>query len=122
MTTQSHRLARLVGPALFTISAAETLNAHIWASSTAPTVFLNGAVIFVAGLAVVQAHNVWSRAWPVLVTLAGWGAVALGLTRMLIPERILESVKGARVRDVRVGAAAVAGFGAVVSFFGYYGS
>ncbi|OAP57559.1 hypothetical protein AYL99_08297 [Fonsecaea erecta] len=121
MTSQSHRLARLVGPALFTISVAEAFNAHIWAGSTAPTIFLNGSVIFVSGLAIVQNHNVWCRSWPVLVTLVGWGNVALGLTRMLIPERILESVKAAEVRDVRIGATVIAGFAAVVSFFGYYG-
>ncbi|KIY01481.1 uncharacterized protein Z520_03033 [Fonsecaea multimorphosa CBS 102226] len=122
MTTRSHRLARLIGPALFTITLCETLNAPIFASSTAPTVFLNGSVIFVSGLAIVQAHNLWRRSWPVLVTLVGWGGVALGLARMLVPEKVLESVKGARVRDVRIGAAVVAGVGAVVSWFGYFGS
>ncbi|EXJ70256.1 uncharacterized protein A1O5_06324 [Cladophialophora psammophila CBS 110553] len=121
MTTKSHRLARLIGPALFTISLTESFNAHIWATSSAPTIFLNGSVIFVSGLAIVQNHNVWCRSWPVLVTLAGWGGVALGLMRMLIPERILESVKRAEARDVRIAATVVAAFGAVLSLFGYFG-
>jgi len=38
--------------------------------------------MFVAGLAVVRAHNVWARNWTVLITLTGWFFLALGLVRM----------------------------------------
>jgi len=39
-------------------------------------------LIFVAGLAIVRAHNHWVLDWTVLVTLSGWFALALGLFRM----------------------------------------
>lgn len=120
MTTHSHRLARLIGPAIFTVSLAESFNAHIWASSSAPTIFLNGSIIFISGIAVVQTHNVWRWGWPVLLTLVGWGNMTLGLTRMLIPERVLESVRKADVREVRAGAILIAGLGATISYFGYF--
>lgn len=41
--------------------------------------------MFVAGLATVRAHNVWTRSWPVAVTLLGWLAVVVGLLRMFFP-------------------------------------
>ena len=51
-------------------------------------VYLSGALMFVTGLAVVRAHNLWVRNWTVLVTLTGWFFLLLGLLRMfaaLIP-------------------------------------
>ncbi len=121
MTTTSHRLARLVGPTLVTMCLAESLNAHIWATSTAPTIFLNGSVIFVSGLAMVQNHNIWCLRWPVLLTLVGWANITLGLLRMVMPERLLEAVKAGEVRQVKVTATAVAALGAVVSWLGWFG-
>lgn len=121
MASTSHRLARLIGPALFTVSLAESLNAHIWATNTAPTVFLNGSVIFICGVAIIQNHNVWCWRWPVLVTLVGWASVTLGLMRMVIPERVLDGVKAGEVRDVRISATVVAGVGAVVGWLGWFG-
>ena len=47
-----------------------------------PVVYLSGALMFVGGLAVVRAHNLWTRDWTVLVTLSGWASLVLGLIRM----------------------------------------
>jgi hypothetical protein len=47
---------------------------HIFAAQTAPIVYLNGTLLFVGGLAIVQSHNRWSWGWPLLVTLTGWGS------------------------------------------------
>jgi hypothetical protein len=46
-------------------------------------VFLSGAVLLVAGLAIVRVHNDWSGGWPVLVTVLGWLAIVGGLARIL---------------------------------------
>src|ERR1039458_1260312 len=51
-----------------------------------PVTYLVGILLFVAGLAIVRAHNRWIRGWPVLVTLVGWAAIFGGLFRMLAPE------------------------------------
>jgi uncharacterized membrane protein HdeD (DUF308 family) len=42
-------------------------------------------LLFVAGLAIVRAHNRWAGGWPVLVTLIGWFVMLAGLIRMFAP-------------------------------------
>jgi hypothetical protein len=91
--TNSKQIAGLVGPTLIVLTISETINVHIWASNTAAGVYLNGALLFVAGLSIVRAHNHWVRGWPVMVTLVGWFAILVGLFRMFAPERQLEAAK-----------------------------
>ena len=45
-------------------------------------IFVSGMLLFVAGLAIVRVHNVWTRGWIVLVTVFGWFALVSGLIRM----------------------------------------
>ncbi|MDH2915287.1 MAG: hypothetical protein PXX77_00270 [Gallionella sp.] len=89
----SKDIAGLLGPAIVAITASETVNIHIWASNSAAGVYLNGAMLFVAGLAIIRAHNLWARGWPVLITLSGWFYMLLGLFRMFFPELQLEAAK-----------------------------
>lgn len=89
----SKSIAGLLGPSLIAVTLSETVNIHIWAGNTAAGVHFNGAVLFVAGLAIVRAHNLWVRAWPVLVTLSGCFLMLLGLFRMFFPEWQLEGAK-----------------------------
>ncbi len=89
----SKYIAGLLGPAIVAITISETVNVHIWAGNTAAGVYLNGGLLFIAGLAIVRAHNLWVRGWPVLVTLSGWGIMLLGLFRMFFPELQLEGAK-----------------------------
>jgi hypothetical protein len=87
--TDSRQLAGLLGPTLIALSITEVLNLGIWtnvpAPALAPVIYLNGTVLFVAGLAVVRAHNRWVLNWPVLVTLVGWVVMLGGLFRMFEP-------------------------------------
>ncbi|MEQ1610377.1 MAG: hypothetical protein ABL956_15630 [Hyphomonadaceae bacterium] len=57
----------------------------IFSNQIAPVVYLNGAALFVAGLAVVRAHNLWTWRWPVMLTLTGWFALFGGLWRVAAP-------------------------------------
>lgn len=82
----SKQLAGLIGPTLIALGATEALNLHIFASQIAPVVYLNGTMLFVAGLALVRAHNRWTKDWRVLVTLTGWTALIAGLIRMIAPD------------------------------------
>ena len=50
-----------------------------------PVVYLNGMVLFVAGLAIVQAHNRWVWKWWLMVTLTGWLLLLGGLYRIIAP-------------------------------------
>ena len=81
----SRHIAGLAGPTLMAINTSEALNLDIWAGSHPTLVYLNGVLLFVAGLAIVRTHNVWTRGWPVLVTLLGWAALGGGLLRMFAP-------------------------------------
>lgn len=92
-TTNSKQIAGLVGPSLVVVTISEMLNAHIWATNTAPGIYLNGMFLFVAGLAIVRAHNRWVRGWSVVVTLVGWFVMLLGLLRMFAPELVLKGVQ-----------------------------
>jgi len=82
----SKDIAGLLGPSLMALSASEAANIDVWASDTPAGVYFNGTVLFVAGLAIVRAHNVWTRDWTIMVTSIGWGALMIGLFRMFTPE------------------------------------
>jgi hypothetical protein len=82
----SRAIAGIAGPTMLAIGASEALTYGIWAANIAPLIALNGVLLFVAGLAIVRAHNRWTRGWPVLVTLTGWLGIFGGLFRMFAPE------------------------------------
>ena len=84
--TNSKHIAQLIGPTLIVIVLSEALNLEIWAANMPPVTYLNGCLSFVAGLSIVRVHNRWALAWPLLVTLVGWGAIVLGLVRMFAPQ------------------------------------
>lgn len=48
-------------------------------------VYLNGTLLFAAGVGTLQAHNRWTWKWPLALTLAGWAMVVGGLYRMIAP-------------------------------------
>lgn len=90
----SRQLAQLVGPALSAMTLAEMINLSIWESTIPSVVFLNGAILFVAGISIVRVHNFWISSWTILLTLIGWLTLSLGLLRMFFPSvnRIGESI------------------------------
>jgi hypothetical protein len=65
------------------------MNLDVFVGAMGPSfglhVYLNGTLLFVAGLAIVRAHNSWTRDWPVLITIVGWMALLAGLGRMAAP-------------------------------------
>ncbi len=82
---RSRQIARIVGPTLIALGISEALNLDAFAGNPAAVVYLNGTLLFVAGLAIVQAHNRWSRDWRILVTLTGWILLFGGIYRMIAP-------------------------------------
>lgn len=82
-------VARLLGPALIGITVTEWMNLDIFNAAIGPSfathVYLNGTLLFIAGLAIVRAHNLWTRRWPVLITIVGWFGILAGLGRMAAP-------------------------------------
>ena len=82
----SKRIAGLLGPTIVVMVAAEfpLVQPHLYDAQIPPVVYLSGVLMFVAGLAIVRAHNIWVRNWTVLVTLSGWFFLLLGLVRMFV--------------------------------------
>ncbi len=84
--TDSKYIAGLIGPTIMAVSVSEAMHLPIWETNIAPVTYLNGSLLFVAGLAIIRAHNRWTWGWPVLVSLVGWVALLGGLFRMFAPE------------------------------------
>src|SRR5262245_14196002 len=80
----SRQIAGLVGPTLLAALVSEfpLVQPHLYDTQIPPVVYLSGVLAFVAGLAIVRAHNHWVRDWTLLVTLVGWFLLVLGLIRM----------------------------------------
>ena len=80
----SKRIACLLGPTIVVMVASEypLVQPHLYDAQIPPVVYLSGVLMFVAGLAIVRAHNEWRRDWTVLITLSGWFFLLLGLFRM----------------------------------------
>jgi len=85
-TSDSRRLAGLIGPSIMVVTASEALRYNIWDVNIPAVTYLNGTLLFIGGLAIVRAHNRWTRRWPVLITLTGWAILCFGLIRMFAPE------------------------------------
>ena len=115
----SSRVAGLLGPSLIAICVTEWMNLDVFAAaigpSFAPHVYLDGTLLFVAGLAIVRAHNYWTRDWPVLITVVGWLGMLAGLTRMAAPVSAQQAgqrpivVYGSLVALLAIGAVALIG-------------
>jgi len=84
------------------------INPDIWAGVTAPVTYQAGTLLFVAGLAIVCAHNRWTWSWTVVVTLVGWFAIGGGLFRMFAPQLAQRGAQNAgAVRAVQIALLAI---------------
>jgi hypothetical protein len=125
--TSSKSIAGLIGPTLVAGAVAVLLNLRAWPALVEQgfhdpaLIFESGFLVFVAGLAIVRAHNRWEGGWPVLVTVVGWLGLLGGLSRILFPTRLAPIAVGA-VRTTGVLPAVAIVFlvvGAFLSFKGY---
>ena len=93
----SKQVGGLVGPTLVAMLLAEfpLVQPNLYDTQIPPVIYLSGVLMFVAGLAVVRAHNVWARNWTVLITLSGWFLLALGLVRMFAASQYRQATQGA---------------------------
>jgi hypothetical protein len=117
--SDSKQIAGLLGPTIIAVTVSEAINAHIWANSIAPVIYLNGTVLFVAGLSIVRAHNYWIRGWPVIVTLVGWFVILLGLFRMFAPELFLRGVQSTSTSTAFAGPMVLSVIGIFLTFKAY---
>lgn len=82
----SKKVGRFVGPVLSALFLSEIITLPIYKTPVSEhTVYLNGFVLLILGFYLVTIHNVWTRRWPVLITLTAWLMTALGLYRLFFP-------------------------------------
>jgi NADPH:quinone reductase len=81
---ESRRIAGLLGPMIIVMIVSEfpLVQPHLYDAQIPPVVYLSGVLLFLAGLAIVRAHNRWRSDWTTLVTVSGWFALSLGVVRM----------------------------------------
>jgi uncharacterized membrane protein HdeD (DUF308 family) len=77
------------------ISEFPLVQPNLYDAQTPPVIYLSGVLMFIAGLAVVRAHNIWAGNWTVLITLTGWFFLALGLVRMFAASEYRQATHGA---------------------------
>jgi 1,4-dihydroxy-2-naphthoate octaprenyltransferase len=117
----SRNIAGLLGPAIVAMVASEfpLVQPHLYDLQIPPVVYLSGVLMFVAGLAVVRAHNQWARNWTVLVTLTGWLFLLLGLLRMFAASRYQQAAQATSSTAFMVLESLLFLVGVVLSYQGY---
>jgi predicted neutral ceramidase superfamily lipid hydrolase len=85
---KSKSIAGIVGPTLIVMVFSEMRlwNPTLYDTQIVPLIYLNGVLLFVAGLAIVKSHNIWIYGWQTLVTIIGYCSMIVGILRMLFPQ------------------------------------
>lgn len=123
----SKTIAGLVGPSMLLAGALVLLNMKLFPGMVAEImrnpllVILAGFITFVVGLAIVRAHNRWTKGWPVIVTIIGWICILGGLLRALFPVLVAQiAVRVIRVPGILpVAAVIMLALGVFLSFKAY---
>lgn len=85
--TNAKQLGQYLGPVLTLLFLSEIVTLDIYKTPASPhIVYLNGFVLFLFGFYIARVHTVWTKRWPILITIAGWGMTALGLLRLFFPD------------------------------------
>ena len=85
-------LAKLIGPLFFFIGLSLLVNQEglrLMADQLLRNyalIYFSGAITLVAGLAIVNLHNLWVGDWRVAITIVGWLAVIGGIVRIVVPQ------------------------------------
>lgn len=89
---QSLTIARLVGPVLSAIGIGMLVNQDIYRQMAGqflagyPYIYFSGILALVAGLYILNVHNVWTRDWRSVITAIGWFITCVGVFRLLAPQ------------------------------------
>jgi hypothetical protein len=88
----SLNIARLVGPVLSAIGIGMLANQATYREMAAqflgglPFIYFSGVLMLVAGLAILNVHNIWTRDWRSTVTAVGWVLTGVGTFRIIAPQ------------------------------------
>ena len=88
----SQSIARLMGPVLSVIGIGMLTNQATYREMAGqflagyPLIYFSGILALLAGLAILNAHHVWTRDWRSLITLLGWVLAMAGSFRIIAPQ------------------------------------
>jgi hypothetical protein len=86
-------LAKLLGPLLVVLGVGLLVNRSVYREmaqeflASRALIYLSGLLALLAGLAIVNVHNVWVLGWPVVITAFGWLTLFGGILWMVFPDR-----------------------------------
>jgi hypothetical protein len=89
---KSQAIARLIGPVFCAIGIGMLTNQATYRTMAGqflagfPFIYISGVLALVAGLAILNMHNVWTRDWRSLITALGWVMSAVGVYRIVAPQ------------------------------------
>jgi hypothetical protein len=126
MTTSKY-IARLMGPVLLAMGLGmivehETMRALAQEFLTnRGLIYLSGILTLLAGLAIVNAHNLWVPDWRVIITIMGWLGIAGGLFRILLTGQVQAIGTGlaGNTAAIVLGGLGVLAVGGVLAYNGY---
>ncbi len=81
----SRNIGAVLGPTLIAVTLSEWINFGIWTENLPPLTYLNGMILFAAGMAIIRFHSRWRPLWTLSITIAGWLMAAGGLFRLFLP-------------------------------------
>ena len=120
-------IARLMGPVLLVMGLGMVVE-HETVSrisgdflSNLSLIYLAGILTLLAGLVIVNAHNLWIADWRVIITVFGWLAVIGGVLRILLPSQVQTLGAGfaASAAAIILGGVVTLVLGAFLSWMGY---
>jgi uncharacterized membrane protein len=130
MTTSKY-IARLMGPVLLLVALGMVIGLLHEGESysnlmkefigSRALIFITGVLALVAGIAIVNAHNLWVPDWRVIVTVLGWLLVVRGVINLVFP--VWAQTLGDRMVASHAGSVAGAAItfvlGAILCIMGY---
>jgi len=88
----SSTIARLIGPVFCAMGIGMLANGETYRQigtqfiNNQPFIYFSGVLLLVGGLAILNAHPVWTRDWRSVVTAVGWALACVGVFRLIAPQ------------------------------------
>jgi len=121
-------LAQLMGPIFLAMGLSMVLNFKWFKKvikdlfNSRALVFIVGLMTFIAGLAMVLAHNIWELSRPTLfITIVSWATLIKGFFYLVLPNvtyKMMKATFGNRV--LYFGVFFMILFGICLSYYGYW--
>lgn len=126
---KSEYLGRLIGPVMIAVGLGMLFNTAAFRGiaeeflRSHALIYVSGLLTMLAGLALVNAHNLWSGGWRLIITILGWLMVIGGALRIVLPRQVelIGGVAFAEPSTMTVGGVIALVLGLILTFYGHGG-